>query len=94
MRAVETKSPNELIIEYHRLTKQSLCIHQDDSMGCYDRIIRTHVFINSRKFSISDKIYKIHLQAHDNMTFRNQMNNNTSEIIYESTEEFTMHGMG
>ena len=32
MSAIETLTLNELIIESHRLTKQPLCIHQDDAM--------------------------------------------------------------
>ena len=48
--AVETATINELIIEHHRLTRQTLCIHQDDAMGCYDRIIRGHATLSSRKF--------------------------------------------
>ena len=50
MNAVETSTINELVIEYHRLTSQVLCIHQDDAMGCYDRIIRGHATLSSRKF--------------------------------------------
>ena len=50
MSAVETSTINELVIEYHRLTRQALCIHQDDAMGCYDRIIRGHATLSIRKF--------------------------------------------
>ena len=69
MIAIEIASLNKLIIESHRLTKQSLYIYQDDAMGCYDVIIRTHVILNSRKFGIPDNICKLHLKAHDNMNF-------------------------
>ena len=57
MSAIETATLNELILESHRLKKHPLCIHQDDAMECYDRIIRTHATINSRKFCIPDNIY-------------------------------------
>ena len=86
MSTIVTATLNELIIESHRLTKQPLCIHQDDAMGCYDRIIRTHAAINSRKFGILDNIYKLHLKTHDSMEFKNQINNNTSMITYKSTK--------
>ena len=56
MSAMERATLNELIIESHKLTKHPLCIHQYDTMGCYDRIIRTHATINSRKFCIPDNI--------------------------------------
>ena len=92
--AIETATLNELIIESHRLTKYPLCIHQDDAMGCYDRIIRIHATINSRKFCIPDDIYKIHLKTHDKMKFKNQINNNTSKITYKSTKELPVHGQG
>ena len=71
MNAIETATLNELIIESHILTRHQLCIHQDDAMGCYDRIIRTHTTINSRKFGIPDNICKLHQTAHDRMGFRN-----------------------
>ena len=67
MSAIETATLNELIIESHRLTKQPQCIHQDDAMRCYNRIIRTHATINNRKFGIPDNVCKLHLKAHDNM---------------------------
>ena len=78
MSAIETATKNELIIESHRLTKHPLCIHQDDTIGFYDRIIRIHTTINSRKFCILDNICKFHLKAHDNMEFKNQINKYSS----------------
>ena len=75
MSAIETAILNELMIESHRLTKQPLCIHQDDTMGCYDRIIRTHATIKSRNYEIPDNVCRLHLKAHDNMQFKNQINN-------------------
>ena len=50
MSTVETATINELIIEYHRLIRQTLCIHQDDAMGCYDRIIRGHATLSISDF--------------------------------------------
>ena len=62
--AIETATLNELIIESHRLTKHPLCIHQDDAMGCYHRIIRIHSTINSYKFCIPDNIYASSIWKH------------------------------
>ena len=92
MSAIETVTINELIVESHRLTKHPLCIHQDDAMRCYDRIIITHATINSRKFGIPENIYKLHQTVHDKMEFRNQINNNTSKLTYKSTQALPMHG--
>ena len=61
MSAIETAILNELMIESHRLTKQPLCIHQDDTIGCYDRIIRTHATIKSRNYEIPDNVCKLHI---------------------------------
>ena len=94
MSAIEIATLNELIIESHRLTKQPLCVYQDNVIWCYDIIIRTHATINSRKFGIPDNICKLHLKAHDNMKFKNQINNNTSNITYKSTKKLTIHGQG
>ena len=63
-------------------------------MGCYDRIIRTNATINSRKFGIPDNICKLYQTAHDKMEFKNQINNNTSQITYKITEKLPMHGQG
>ena len=63
-------------------------------MGCYDRIIRTHATINSRKFCIPNNICKLHLKTHDNIEFKNQINNNTSKITYKRTKELSIHGQG
>ena len=68
--AVETGTIYQLIIETHRLTKYPLCIHQDDAMGCYDRIIRSHAILNSRKFGIPNNIFKMYSIAHDMMQFK------------------------
>ena len=92
MTTIETTTLSELIIESHILTKQSICTHQDDTMGCYNRIIRTHTILNSRKFEIPDNIWKLHLKVHEKMNFRNQINNNTSKITYDSTKNLTIHG--
>ena len=43
MSAIETATLSQFIIESHKLTKHPLCIHQDDAMGCYDRIIKEHM---------------------------------------------------
>ena len=86
MSAIEIASLNELIIKSYRLTKHPLYIHHDDVLGCYDRIIGTHATINSHKFYIPDNIYKLYLKAHENMEFKNQINNNTSKITYKSTK--------
>ena len=94
MSAIETVTLNELIIKSHRLTKHPVCIHQDDAIGCYDRIMRTHATINSRKFGIPDNICKLHQIAHDRMEFKNQINNNTSQITYKSTKKLPMHCQG
>ena len=41
-----------MIIEMYRLTRNPLCIHQYNAMGCYDRIIRNHAILYSQKFGI------------------------------------------
>ena len=94
MSAVETSTINELIIEYHRLTRQTLCIYQDDAMGCYDRIIRGHTTLSSRKFLIPDNICKVYSIAHNKMKFKPQINNKISSIEYTNTEDLPIRGIG
>ena len=60
---------NELIIEYHISTRQILCIHQDDAMGCYNRIVREHTILNNRKILIPDNICKLHSIDHTKIKF-------------------------
>ena len=92
--AVETATIDQLIIETHRLTKFPLCIHQDDAMGCYDRIIRSHAIPNSCKFGIPDNICKVYSIAHNLMKFRTQINNSISKKSYSNTDKLKYHGAG
>ena len=68
MSAVETATINELIIEYHRLTRQHIMYtsRRYDTMGCYDRIIRGYATLSSGKFLILDNICKVHSIAQQN----------------------------
>ena len=92
--AVEIGTIDQLIIETHRLTKYPLCIHQYDAMGCYDRIIRSHAILNSRKFGIPNNICKVYIIAHDMMQFKTQINNSISKTSYSSTAKLICHGAG
>ena len=92
--AVETGTIDQLIIETHRLTKYPLCIHQDDAMGCYDRIIRSHAILNSRRFGIPNNICKVYNIEHDMMQFKTQINNSISKTSYSSTANLICHGAG
>ena len=64
--AVMTGTIDQLIIETHRLTKYPLYIHQDDAMGCYDRIIHSHAILNSRKLDIPNNICKVNKISNPN----------------------------
>ena len=63
-------------------------------MGFYDRIIRSHVILNSRKSRIPDNVCKLHIRVHNNMQFRNQINQTISDIHYKSTTDLPIHGAG
>ena len=67
MSSIETATINELIIETRRLTKQPLYIHQNDAMRCYNRIIRPHAILNSRKFGIPENVCQLHIKSFNNM---------------------------
>ena len=54
MSAIETTTINELIVEYHRITKHPICIHQDDAAVCFDRIIMNNAILSSIKYAIPD----------------------------------------
>ena len=75
MSTVETATINELMIDSHRLTKFLLCIHQDDAKTCYDRIIRSHIIVNNRKFGIPNNIYRLYSITHDKILFKLIINN-------------------
>ena len=90
--AVETATIDQLIIETQRLTKFPLCIHQDDAMGCYARIIRSHAILNSCKFGIPDNICKEYSITHNLMKFRTHINNSISKKSYSSTDKLICHG--
>ena len=92
--AVEIATIDKVILETQRLTKFPLCIHQDDAMGCYDRIIRSHAILNSSKFGIPDNIYKFFINVHNLMKFRTQINTSISKKSYSSIEKLKCHGAG
>ena len=94
MSSIEIVVIDEMIKEYHRITREALCTHQDDAMRCYDRIIHNHAILNSRKYDILDNVCKVHSIDHDKMKFRNRIGNKISDIIYTSTEELELHGAG
>lgn len=91
MVVVDTATINELIIEYHILARHTLCIHQDDAMGCYDWIIRGHATLSSRKCLIPDNICKVHSIYHNKMKFKTQINNKILSIEYTNTEGMPKH---
>ena len=47
MSAIETVTINELIVKYHRITRQPIFIHQDDAATCFDRIIMNNAILSS-----------------------------------------------
>ena len=93
MSAVETVTINELIIEYHRLTRQTLCIYQDNEIRCYDRIIRGHAPLTRRTFLIPNNICKVHSIAPNKIKFKTQINNKISSIECTNTEDLPIHGI-
>ena len=92
--AAEIATIDQLIIKAHRLTKFPMCIHHDDAMGYYDRIIRSHAILNIRKFGIPNNICKVYIIAHNLMEFRTQINNSISKKSYSSTKKLQCHGAG
>ena len=91
MSSIETAVKDELIKEYHRITREVLCTHQDDAMGYYDSIIRNHSIISSKKYDIPEIFCKFHSIAHDKIKVRNIIGNKISDIVYTSTEELELH---
>ena len=70
-----------------------MCIHQDDAMGYYDRIIRSHAILNVRKFGILENIYKIYSVTCDKMVFKLQLNG-ISQQGYSNTWPKNLHDVG
>ena len=67
---IETATINELIIEYHRLTRHERCIHQDDTTACFDRIVMNHEILNSRKYLIPNNVCKVNYERQHHMTYK------------------------
>ena len=93
MTAVETLVVNELILQSHRIKREDLCIYQDDTIGCYDRIIHSYVILNSRAFRIEDNVYKCHCNVHNKMQFKTQMKYFISNNAYQSSQELSLNGV-
>ena len=62
-----------MIIETHCITRKAIFTHQDYTMGCYDRIIRHHAILKSRKDGIPENICKLQYKTHNNMKYKNQI---------------------
>ena len=92
--AVETATINEIMLDTHRLTKVPLCIHQDDAKACYDRIIRSHAILNSRKFGIPNNICRLYSITYDKMVFKLIINNGISKGDNRSSKTQKLHGAG
>ena len=91
---VKQQSSTKIILDNHRTTREPICSYQDDTMGCYDRIIRNHAMLNNRKHGIPENVCKMHCNAHDNVIYKNQIKNKVSELIYTSAKELILHGVG
>ena len=94
MSSIKTVVIDELIKQYHQMTRETLYTHQDESIKYYDRIIRNHAILNSRKYEIPNNVCKVHSIAHGKMKFRKRIGNKISYIIYTSTEELKLHKAG
>ena len=88
MSPIELACYNALTIYIHRITRASLCICQDDTNGCYDRIIRNHTDLNNKKFLIPDNVCKLYCATHDMMDFKTQIHHAISKTIYSSAKKF------
>ena len=84
---------DQIIINIHCLIKQHLCIHHNQTIDCYDCIIKSHAFLNSRKFEISDNICKLYSATHNKMVFKLELNG-ISQQAYSSTSQTILHGIG
>lgn len=94
MSSIKTVVTDELIKQYHPITRETLYTHQDDSMGCYDRIIRNHAILNSRKYEIPNNVCKVNSIVHGKVKFRDRIGNKIAYIMYTSTEELELHEAG
>ena len=68
--AVEIATFDEISIDTHQLNKEPLCIHQDNTMGCYDRFIRSLATLNIHKFGILNNVCKRYIVTCDRMVFK------------------------
>ena len=50
---------NELIIEYHRITHQTISIMHQDVKACFDRKFPNVTTIANRKYNIPPKIFQL-----------------------------------
>ena len=94
MSATETATINELVIEYHRITRQPLCTHQDDDAACYDRIVISNEIISSRKYLIPDNACKLNNLAQKHMVYKTQLQSYISKHSCTHTNELPFYGGG
>ena len=92
--AIETAIINELIIEYHIITRQPLYTHQDDAVACYDRIVINNVILSSRKYLIPNNVCKVINLAPKKMVYKTQSQSHTSKRSHSHTNDLPFHGGG
>ena len=88
---VEASIINGLILKSHRINREGVCVHENDTMGCYDGIIRNHAILNSRKFGMDDNEYKLYCNVHNSMQFKTQIKYFISNNVYQSSQELPLH---
>ena len=94
MPATETTIINELVIEWHKITRQLLYTRQDNTVACFDRIVMDHVIINSRKYCIPKNMCKVQIRTQSQMIYKTQTQTHIPHISYTKIKTLPIHGVG
>ena len=83
---------DEFVTEVYRLTFTNILNLQNDAKACFDRIIKSHAMLSSRKFKVLDKIYNIHSTTLHNTEYRVQTALGSSQNHYKNSLSSSLHG--
>ena len=75
----------KFIMKTHLLTYRNLFKLQNDANVYFDRIIKSHAILNSRKFEVPDNIYQLYSTALRNTKYRVQAALGTVQYHYQYT---------
>ena len=83
---------DECITEVSRMTCTPLAKLQNDAVACFDRQVTPHAMLNSRKYEVPDKAYKLLAATLQQAKYHVKTALGVSTTSYESKPSYPQYG--